>query len=410
VYLLVFILLEPSRNLSLGNYVILGSVNLKYYEIVLALLYLGAVVNPRRPITACIRPSMAVFLLFALVSLVRGVPYYGEAAFNQFRPLVSMGMCSVMPLLFRRPADLKPVLRFFAVVMLLAGSVDVLEILRINPLSAWIQSGTRSMSVLGGTQGSMLAMVFLYLLAEHRTIIHHRFVVMGAISYAGVLAVLSASRGVWMGMISGVSCMVWFLPLRRKATMMAMAGLLVLFILAFFKSVQIERYNMSIYERWDSMFDPQEGTTRWRLDAWRAMMDDIRERPLSGWPLGSEPYFYVYSGGYYEAVAPHNEYLKIARYTGLPGLAAFLWFIVGIVVTAARYLVRHLNTPMYYEVLGLLACFIMHTVISMVTQQFTTIDISAIIWALPGMISVYVSAGREEEAAAAAAAARPVEA
>jgi len=192
--------------------------------------------------------------------------------------------------------------------------------------------------------------------------------------------------------------------------MMAMAGLLVLFILAFFKSVQIERYNMSIYERWDSMFDPQEGTTRWRLDAWRAMMDDIRERPLSGWPLGSEPYFYVYSGGYYEAVAPHNEYLKIARYTGLPGLAAFLWFIVGIVVTAARYLVRHLNTPMYYEVLGLLACFIMHTVISMVTQQFTTIDISAIIWALPGMISVYVSAGREEEAAAAAAAARPVEA
>jgi O-antigen ligase len=225
-----------------------------------------------------------------------------------------------------------------------------------------------------------------------------------------VLAVLSASRGVWMGIISGVACMVWFLPLRRKATMMAMAGLLALFILAFFKSVQIERYNMSIYERWYSMFDPQEGTTRWRLDAWRAMMDDIHERPLSGWPLGSEPYFYVYSGGYYEMVAPHNEYLKIARYTGLPGLAAFLWFIIGIVVTATRYLARYPNTPMCYEVLGLLACFIMHMVISMVTQQFTTIDISAIIWALPGMIGVYAFAGREEEAEAAAAAARPVEA
>ncbi len=402
LYVLVFILLEPSRRFALGNYPVFGSANFKYSEMVMLLVYLGAVVRQRRAFLTCLRPSLLVFLLFATLSVVRGAlgEGYAEAAFNMFRPFAAMGMCVAVPMLFKRPGDFMPLLRFFLVTMLLAGTIDFLEVLHINPLSFWVaDSEYRTMSVLGGTQGSMLAMIFLYILCTYRFIGRHRFAATVCMMYAVLLAVLSGSRGVWMGITGSVIVLVWFLPFQRKVVLCLSVMLLALFIVVFLQSFYIERYDMPLFERMKTVFDPDEGTTRWRLYAWRQMIEDIRERPILGWSFGSVPSFEVYETGFREVVAPHNEYLKIARYTGLAGLAAFFWLLAGILTPAFRFVQRHADSRLSYQVLALLLCFIMNALISIVTQQFTTIDIAPIIWAIPGCMAVYLFTERETKAA-----------
>ncbi len=393
VYFLIFSLLESSRHFSLADYTILGSVNIKYCEITMALIYLGALVNHVRPVWSCIKVSLVVFLVMAAYSLTSGAVFYhyGQAAFNQFRPFVGMGMFIAIPLLYRTPEEARPLLRFFLIITCLMGTIELLEVLKVSPFSAWVQSERRvkTISFLGGTPGALLAMPFLYLMSTWRLIEGRRAGAFVAMVWCFALAVLSASRGVWLGLICGGVGLLWFMPLRRKLSLVWTGALMILLLTVFLKSYYIERYDMPMYERFRSIVDPQEGTARWRLDAWRAMIEDIRVHPLAGWPFGSESSFYVHSAGYYEFQAPHNDYLKIARYTGLIGLGAFLWFLFDIVAPACRRLHRDQYTRQYFELVGLLLCFLFHAVVSMVTQEFTTQDISPIIWGLAGLIHVY---------------------
>jgi O-antigen ligase len=161
---------------------------------------------------------------------------------------------------------------------------------------------------------------------------------------------------------------------------------------------------MRIGERIVSMVDLEEGNARWRLNAWQQMIDDIRYHPFTGWPFGTQPSFIVYYGAMHvEQHSPHNEYLKVARYTGLFGLAAFLWFVGGVFVQGIRYMFRHRDQDCYYEVLGLLLCFLFHVITAVFTQAFTTMDRSPIVWAIPGIVALYLLTERGNGAARAPA-------
>jgi len=408
-YFLVFALLEPSRRLSLADYTILNTINIKYSEITMLLLYAGALFNRVRPVWQCLKRSLILFLLCALCSVIRGawLYHYGDAAFNQFRPFFSMGMFVAVPLLFRTPEDVRPLLRFFVIVTCLMGAVELAEVLNYNPLSAWVRSDRRliTVSFLGGTTGAILAMPFLYLLSVWRISTSSRISSIAVMIWCFVLSVLSASRGVWLGLITGASGLLWFMPLRRKISLLWTAALLVLLVVIGLKSFYIERYNMAIMDRFRSFVDPHEGTARWRLDAWYAMIENIRQRPLLGWPFGAELPFYVYSAGYYEYQAPHNDYLKIGCYTGLLGLGCFLSFLAAILIPVFRLLYRLPYSAAYFELAGLLMCFMFHIILSCVTQEFTTQEISPIIWGIAGLLHLYVLT---HDAQAAATAGVPV--
>jgi hypothetical protein len=402
VYFLIFSLLEPSRNLSLGNYVILGTVNIKFYELTLVFIYFGAVFNRRRDVFACLNGGMCIFVGLALLSLVRGLlDGYGQAAFNQFRTLFALGMTIAMPLLFKSPRELRPVLRFFLLMVVVTGTIELLDVLEYNPLADWIRRGPRfsdipDATILSATQGAILAMPFLYLASTMRSLGTQLLPGMMAAFWCGGLSVLSASRGVWLGLIGSTAGLIWLLDFRKKITVILTIALVGVFAWVFIRSFYIPRYDMRIEERLSSMVDMQEGNARWRLNAWRQMVDDIRHYPFIGWPFGTQPTFIVYYGDMHvEQHAPHNEYLKIARYTGLIGFGAFLWFIVGIFTSGIRFMLRHRNQDCYYEVLGLLLCFLFHAITAVFTQAFTTMDRSPIVWAIPGFIMLYILAERE---------------
>ncbi len=179
------------------------------------------------------------------------------------------------------------------------------------------------------------------------------------------------------------------MPLRKKITIVIVIALLGFFSYLFTKSYYIERYEMTLAERFSSIISAHEGSARWRLDAWSQMIADIKERPFFGSPFGTPSTFYVFYVGM-EEQAPHNEYLKIARDTGLIGFSAFIWFLLGIFLSGFKKLRKFGESKKYFELVGYIMCLLFHVITAMFTQAFTTMDRSPIVWALAGVIMLYV--------------------
>jgi hypothetical protein len=390
LYILVFSLLEPSRHLSLGNVVVGGTINIKFYEIMLLLFFIGAFLNRKRSISSCVFPSLVVFLLCVLFSLGNGLLQgYGEGAFNHFRSFLSMGMLIAVPLLYRDPDELKPFFLFFFIISVFVGAAELAEMYHVNPFSAWIQSGDRAnySSMMSATTGSFLAMSYLYGVCTIRYA-RFRLLAVTAILWCLLAAVLTGVRSVWLGLLASTAGLITLLELRRKITLILLLAAIGLVVGYIGSEFYIERYDTSLLERMKITFNPEEGNARWRIQIWSQMIDDITCHPVLGWPMGSVPRFYI--SGHQEAVAPHNEYLKIARYTGLIGLAAFFWLLASIIFPALQYLHRRNYSRQYYEMLGLILCFGYHVITSFFTQRFTAIDISPVVWLIPGIMFIYL--------------------
>ena len=389
LYFLIISLLEPSRTFSLGNYVILGTVNVKYYEITLSLIYFGAIWNRKRTIRECIPISMVVFVAFALISLWLGIiARYGESAFNQFRTFYSLGMCAAIPLLFKNTKELRPFAIFFFVAVSTMSFIEILGVVGYSRIRSWSMSGNRYTSLLSATQGAMLAMPFIYILSTLSYLKKEKIIVLLGGTWCFLASVLSGSRGVLLGIIGSTAGVASLLSLKRKLTISILIFLLVIFAFVFAKSFYIPRYDMTLSERFATLISKTEGTARWRMDAWRQMLDDIKDKPFLGCPFGTPSTFYVSHVGIEES-APHNEYLKITRYTGLFGFGAFIWFLISIFLFGFQSLRRLKNTKEYHELLGYMMCFLFHVITALFTQAFTTMDRSPIVWALPGIMMLY---------------------
>jgi O-antigen ligase len=65
----------------------------------------------------------------------------------------------------------------------------------------------------------------------------------------------------------------------------------------------------------------------------------ILARPLAGWGLGTFPYVYSSFRSFYSnefVNRAHNDYLEFAVETGLPGLAAIVWFLIALYRSGLR--------------------------------------------------------------------------
>ncbi len=390
VFVLLFTLIDPSRNFSLGNLELGGAINIKYYEITLLMLYGAAVIHRRRPITRCLNIALLVFVGCMTFSLVNGLMHgYGQAAFNQYRTVLSIGMMVAIPLLYDNPSQLTPVyLFYFGAVSIMAVIEFAVTKFNVPWLSDWCRSDLRFTSMISATTGSFLVMVYFYGFSVLRTIRSFKIPAVIGMVWCLLAAILCSARSVWLGLIAGSAGLITLVEFQRKIILIVFMTLFgaMLFLLA--GSFYIERYNTSLLGRFKVTFNTQEGSARWRIYAWTQMLEDISYHPLVGWPLGSMPRFYV--PGHHEYVAPHNEYLKIARYTGIPGLIVFIWFLATVFVPALRYLHRHIFTNHYYEMMGLILCFGYHVVTSFFTQRFTAMDISPVVWMIPGIMLLYL--------------------
>ena len=394
LYFLIFSLLEPTRTFSLGNYVILGNVNIKFYEIILTLVYISAFWSKNRRVRDCISGALVVFISFSLISLIRGLAAgFNQSAFNYFRTFYSMGMCIAVPLMFKDRNELFKVLRFFFIATVAMG---IIELLAVSHIIHFPINNRRFTTFMSATQGAVLAMPFIFFFSTIKFIKKAPLTTYAAAAFCFFASFWSASRGVWLGLIACITIVISFLDLKRKVLVTFIVFLLALFIFVFSKSMVIERYDMNIVDRFKTIVDTKQSTASWRLYAWWQMIQDIKDKPVIGRPFGTPSTFYVFSTGYSQEHAPHNEFLKITWYTGLLGFGAFMVFIIRIFTSGFQYMQRNKGSKYSYEMLGFLMCFLFHCVTAMFTQAFTTMDRSPLVWSIPGIVALYILLEKED--------------
>ena len=384
-YFLIFVLLEPSRYLSLSS-ISLGSFSIKGYEIFLPLIYFAAYKHRKRALKDCVPIFMVLFFLMTVVSLVNGLKSgYGAGAFNYFRPYASMWIAVAIPLFFKTSDETEGLMRFFTIWATIFILVEMVA-LQTGIGFSFVYSPIRASysSLLSDTSCSNMAFIFIYLFSMFDLEMKHAFLYLVLIGFSFICTIMSSARAVWLGMLVSIAGFFAMGRVRSKIylTFFSILGIIALFFLG---SLYIARYDMTLAERLPTLFDTSEGTGHWRIMAWQQTLEDIKAHPLIGWPMGNEPLFYVESSGIFCTNATHNEFLKIARYTGLTGLFFCLCLMIQTLVNGFRYIVSNTEQDQR-KMLALFLCVVYILVTSTFSQRITSIDICPFIWAIFGMV------------------------
>lgn len=395
-YFLIFVLLEPSRYLSLSS-LSLGSFSIKGYEIFLPLIYFAAYKHRKRALKDCVPVFMALFFLMTVVSLVNGLMSgYGAGAFNYFRPYASMWIAAAIPLFFKTSDETDGLMRFFTVWATIFILVEMVA-LQTGLGYSFVYSPIRASysSLLSDTSCSNMAFIFIYLFSMFDLEMKHAFLYLVLIGFSFICTVMSSARAVWLGMLVSIAGFFALGRVRSKIylTLFSILGIIALFFLG---SLYIARYDMTLAERLPTLLDTSEGTGHWRIMAWQQTLEDIKSHPLIGWPMGNEPLFYVESSGIFCTNATHNEFLKIARYTGLTGLFFFLCLMIQTLVNGFRYIVSSSGQEQR-KMLALFLCVVYILVTSTFSQRITSIDICPFIWAIFGMVYLRLIEKKEQK-------------
>jgi len=395
-YFLTFVLLEPTRYLSLSS-INFGPFSIKGYEIFLPLIYFAAYKHRKRPVWDCLPVFLLLFFIMTVVSLLNGLAHgYGAGAFNYFRPYASVWMAVAIPLFFKKSEDMAGLMRFFTVWATIFIIVEMVA-LQTGIGYSFVYSPIRATysSLLSDTSCSNMAFIFIYLFSMFDLGMKHAFFYLLLIGFSFICTVVSSARAVWLGMIVSVIGFFALGRLRSKIylTFLSILGVIALFFLG---SLYIARYDMTLAERIPDLFNIEEGTGHWRIMAWQQTLEDIKQHPLIGWPMGNEPLFYVESTGIFCTNATHNEFLKIARYTGLVGLFFFLALMVQTLANGFFYLFSHRGDEQR-QMLALFLCVIYILVTSTFSQRITSIDICPFVWAIFGTVYLRTIEDREKK-------------
>ncbi|WP_413287824.1 O-antigen ligase family protein [Bdellovibrio sp. HCB337] len=265
------------------------------------------------------------------------------------------------------------VLKFFAVALALCSLVAVvIYALGYNPLAEpfsqrainlqnfanWRAGGIFNHSMpLAHTYGPLLMVFIGVLLAHWRTKQRLSPWIYAAFILTAATILLTFTRGVWIGVASGLLVMGYLI--NRKWGILLTAGLIGLGLIGFASSQKIREritttINLSV--RGDSE----------RLTLWKTNWEMFKDRPLLGAGYGQNRArlreYYDRMGvpaGYFEGHA-HNQYMHFLAGTGILGLLCYLYFMFFTLRTA--YLAyRKATSPLQMGIglggIGAMICF-----------------------------------------------------
>ena len=383
-YILIFVMLEPSRYLSLSN-IDLGPFSIKGYECLLPIIYFVSLIYRKRSLKRCTPVFLLLFFLSACLSLLNGLYQgYGASAFNYFRPYASIWIAVAIPLFFKTSEETESLMRFFtfwATFFIIVEMVSLQTGLGYNFIYSPIRASYSSL--LSDTSCSNMAFIFIYAFSMFDFGMKHSLVYLLLIGFSFICTVMSSARAVWLGMLVSI---IGFFAMGRARSKIYLTLFCILGIILFFMgSLYIARYDMTLAERLPSLFSTEEGNAHWRLLAWSQTLDDIRQHLIIGWPMGNEPLFYVEDTGIFCSNAVHNEFLKITRYMGIPGLFFFLCLVIDYLTKSLRYIIRYSGSDQR-KMLALFLCSVFILVTSAFSQRITSIDICPFVWGIFGLI------------------------
>jgi len=155
---------------------------------------------------------------------------------------------------------------------------------------------------------------------------------------------LTLTRGAWVGVAIGVAVLLLSKDFRLLAVIPAVAVIGIVFA------------PQQMIDRWNSIFDPTDLTSRDRVAMLQAGVSMVKDYPLTGvGPNQIERAYPNYRVA--EAVKPtnphlHNVPMQIAAERGLPALAAWIWFVITLVVGLLKLLRRSRHKGLAAAALG----------------------------------------------------------
>ena len=97
----------------------------------------------------------------------------------------------------------------------------------------------------------------------------------------------------------------------------------------------------------DQLQEDSIDTGHLRLILWEKAIECILEKPVFGY--GPEGLYYIYTDGGFENNRPHNEYIQMAAFHGIPALCMYL----GSLVSLFLYCMKNLkNLPKELIIIG----------------------------------------------------------
>ena len=194
-----------------------------------------------------------------------------------------------------------------------------------------------------------------------------------------VTLILTSTRAALAGLATSVAVMA-LASSRRRVLVAATAGILVMLPLAL---IAVE------HARGISLFDPEEGSTAYRLEMWREAFGIIKDNPLLGIGKGSEGKLKEALGLYDEGRLPpghfHSTPVQIAVWWGLLGLVFYYAFMTILTLEIWRVVKRVSGWQSRGITLGVLGAVVAFNVSSLVHFNFGDGEVVMAFWLLTGL-------------------------
>ena len=194
---------------------------------------------------------------------------------------------------------------------------------------------------------------------------------------------LTSTRAAMIGLAAAAAAMALASSRRRTLAFATLA----IFIVAPMAMLAIERTRGPI------LFDPQEGSTTYRLEVWREALGLIKDHPLLGIGKGSEAKLKEKLGLYDDGRLPpghfHSTPIQIATWWGLPALV-FYFSVMSIFIAEAWRLSRKLKAENRLEAwgisVGVLGALVAFNVSSLVHFNFGDGEVVMMFWLMTGLL------------------------
>ena len=255
---------------------------------------------------------------------------------------------------------------------------DIVRYIEDNPAKAMrLTSTSVDPNSFGGLLAVMTVLACAMAVARHRAI--SRWVSVPSLGLCGVAALLTFSRGAWVGIAAGFAVLAvlrfrWMvIPGVVAALAMAAFGLGAAFVHRFWLGITL-----------------QDPATKLRLREYQNALAIIRDHPFFGVGFGNAPSINLQTG-------VSSVYLSIGERVGLIGLVIFLVTIAVIGLTGLSSWRRRVETPEGEMLLGLLAALSSALTVGIFDHYYFNITfphMAALFWIICGMILALAAPGR----------------
>jgi len=388
-----------------------GPVNVRPHEVVLALLFILALVRPERNTWGGKSgAALAIFLALVIVSALIGIKAGRMSlteAFNWGRPLALLTIFFIVVRLFPEPRHWRTLLIGAAVLAAATGVIALLISLGAGFASSLQEPGQqaiRSEEALGSLNRVRLPglsagyalfwfVAIQIMVRQGRSRLFWGVILLGI----GIDILVSFNRNMWIGLILGLFLMLFLgggFVRQRIGFSVGVAIAAIVALIVFSSGAGQDQVIAPVLKRGSTLLNPSktagENSLQDRAKETEHAWTTIQRYPVlgvgAGAPYGAVEHSALLSGSIYlgETTSPqlflHNQYLYLILIAGIPGLIAFLAFLLQPVAMALRRAPKDLAiTACGVGILLIMAS-------AFVALYFTAEDMVAMLGLLTGVI------------------------